>query len=121
MLIGLIINLTFGGFVFAQDTQTRATEKAKISVAKFGTGGKLTEVKLNDGTKIKGYITEIKDDRFVLVSKKNGASVNVPYNEVKNVRRTFTTFQRVVVITGVTLAVIVLIPVICLASGNCVD
>jgi len=121
MLIGLIINLTFGGFVFAQDTQARATEKAKISVAKFGTGGKLTEVKLNDGTKIKGYITEIKDDRFVLVSKKNGASVNVPYNEVKNVRRTFTTFQRVVVITGVTLAVIVLIPVICLASGNCVD
>lgn len=121
MVVGLIINLSFGSFAFAQNTQTRATEKAKISVAKFGTGGRLTEVKLNDNTKIKGYITEIKDDRFVLVSKKNGATVNIPYNEVKSVRRTFTTFQRVAVITGVTLGVIVLIPVICLASGNCID
>ncbi len=54
MLIGLIINLAFSSFAFAQDTETRVAEKAKVKVAKLGIGGKLIEVKFNDKTKIKG-------------------------------------------------------------------
>ncbi len=61
MLIGLIFNLAFSSFAFAQ-TQDRAAEKTKIRVAKLGTGGKVIEVKFKDNAKTKGYITEIKDD-----------------------------------------------------------
>ncbi len=85
MLMGLIINLAFGSFVFAQDAETKAAEKIKVKVARLGVGGKLIEVKLKDKTKIKGYITEIKNDYFVSVSKKNGASTNISYNQVKSV------------------------------------
>ena len=121
VLIGLIINLTFGGFVYAQDTETRAAEKAKIKVVKLGVGGKLTEVKFKDKTKIRGYITEIKEDYFVLVSKKNAASTNVRYDQVKDVGRTFTTFQKIAVGTGVTFGAVFLITLICVANGRCAE
>jgi len=95
MLIGLIINLAFGSFAFAQDKKIIAAGKIKIKVAKLGTTGKLNKVEFKDKTKIKGYITEIKDDYFVLVSKKNGTSTNISYDQVKNIGRTFTTSQKV--------------------------
>ncbi len=119
MLIGLVINLTFGSFVFAQDTDARAAEKIKIQIAKFGTKGRLTEVKRKDKTKIKGYITEIKENEFVLVSKKNGASTTVSYTEVKDIRRTFTTFQQVAIGFGLAFAAIGIIGVVCVANGKC--
>lgn len=86
MLIGLIINLAFSSFVFAQDAETKTAEKNKVKVAKLGTGGRLIEVKLKDDTKIKGYITEIKDDSFVLVGKKNAASTNISYAQVRKIQ-----------------------------------
>lgn len=95
MLIGWVINLAFGGFVLAQDAGAGATEKIKIRVAKIGVGGKLTEVEFKDKTKTKGYITEIKEDGFVLVSKKNGASTDISYDKVKNVRTTLATPRKV--------------------------
>jgi hypothetical protein len=93
--ISLILNLAFSNFVFAQDPETRATQKIKIRVAEIGTGGKVIEVKFKDKTKIKGYITEIKEDMFVLVNKKNGASTNISYDKVKNVQPIFATSRKV--------------------------
>ena len=83
LLIGLIINLVFSGFAFGQDKEIKATEKIKIKIAKVGVGSKSIEVKLKDRTKVKGNITEIKDDYFVLVSKKNSASTTISYDQVK--------------------------------------
>lgn len=85
-LIALILNLAFSGFNFAQSSETEAAQKVKIKVAKIGTGGKLIELKFKDNTKIKGYITEIKENSFVLVSKKNGASTDVSYDNVRKVQ-----------------------------------
>lgn len=95
MLIGLIINLAFSSFAFAQDAEARVAEKNKVKVARLGVGGKLIEVKLNDKTKIKGYITEIKEDSFVLVSKKNGASTDISYDKVKNVQPILETYRKI--------------------------
>ncbi|MEJ7698776.1 MAG: hypothetical protein WKF71_03900 [Pyrinomonadaceae bacterium] len=58
--------------------------------------GKLIEVKFNDKTKIKGYITEIKEDNFVLVSKKNGASTDISYDKVKNIQPILATYRKIV-------------------------
>ena len=93
--IGLILNLAFSSFVFAQDSEIRATQKIKIRVAEIGTGGKVIEVKFKDKTKIKGYITEIKEDGFVLVSKKNGASTDISYDKVKNIQPILATSRKV--------------------------
>ncbi len=93
--IGLILNLAFSSFVFAQDSETRATQKIKIRVAEIGTGGKIIEVKFKDKTKIKGYITEIKEDSFVLVSKKNAASTDISYDKVKNIQPVLATSRKV--------------------------
>ena len=95
VLIGLILNLAFSSFVFAQDSETRATQKIKIKVAKIGTGGKTIKVEFKDKTKIKGYITEIKEDSFVLVSKNNGASTNISYDKIKNVQPTLATYRKI--------------------------
>lgn len=95
MLIGLVINLALGGFVFAQNAEPEAAEKIKIKVAKIGVGGKLTEVKFKDKTKVKGYITEIREDSFVLVSRKNGASTNISYDKVKDVQTILATPRKV--------------------------
>ncbi len=95
VLIGLILNLAFSSFAFAQDSETRATQKIKIRVAEIGTRGKVVEVKFKDKTKIKGYITEIKEDSFVLVSKKNGASTDISYDKVKNIQPILATSRKV--------------------------
>lgn len=93
--IGLILNLAFGSIVFAQDSDTRAAQKIKIKVARIGTGGKTIEVKFEDKTRIKGYITEIKENSFVLVSKKNGASTEIVYDQVKNVQPVMETYRKI--------------------------
>lgn len=116
VLIALMINLTFGSFVFAQETETRAAEKIKVKVAKLGVGGKLIEVKLADKTKVKGYITEIKDSSFVLVSKKNAASTNISYDKVKSVQRTFST--AVYVFAGV-VGVLSVVALVACGAGYC--
>lgn len=95
MLIGLAINSAFSGFAVAQNAETGAAEKIKIKVAKLGTVGKLNKVEFKDKSTIKGYITEIKDDYFVLVNKKNGTSTNISYAQVQNVGRTFTAAQKI--------------------------
>lgn len=84
--IGLILNLAFSGLVFAQDSETKTAQKIKIKVAEIGTGGKTVEVKFKDKTKIKGYLTEIREDSFVLVGEKNGASTVISYNQVRSVQ-----------------------------------
>ena len=42
------------------------------------------EVKLNDGTKLKGRITGIADDQFVITDQK-GAATKIPYSNIKRV------------------------------------
>lgn len=95
VLIGLMLNLAFSSFVFAQNSETEAVQKIKIRVARIGTGGKLIEVKFKDNTKIKGYITEIKENSFVLVSKKNGASTDISYDKVRKVQPTMATSRQI--------------------------
>lgn len=119
LLIGLLVNLAFSGSVFAQDKEVRIAEKTKIKIAKLGVGGRTIEVKFKDKTKIKGYITEIKDDHFVLVNRKNGASTNISYDQVKSLELGLTIFQKVGLVTGLTVLAFGIITAICVANGSC--
>ena len=53
----------------------------------MGTGrDAAVEVKLKDGTKLKGYISEANDDHFVVTDAKTGSRTVVPYPQVKKAR-----------------------------------
>jgi ribonucleotide monophosphatase NagD (HAD superfamily) len=59
--------------------------KLRKEVAKIGFDERV-EVRLNDGTKLKGRITGIADDQFV-ISDQKGATTTIAYSNIKRVVR----------------------------------
>jgi len=80
ILIAALINLSFVGFARSQTTNiSRNAAKIKSRVAKIGVDTKTVTVKLNDGSKVKGKITEINDESFLINAKP------IRYDDVKSV------------------------------------
>lgn len=66
----------------------RRVLNVKKTVAKVGTEpNRKIRVSLKNGTKLKGYITEIKDDYFALLDDKSGKVVSVQYSEAIEAKR----------------------------------
>ncbi|MEK7830692.1 MAG: hypothetical protein AAB401_06365, partial [Acidobacteriota bacterium] len=62
------------------------TSKVKTGIAKLGVGPEARiEVKLRDKTKLKGYVSQINGDSFVIADAKTGATTEVPYPNVTSV------------------------------------
>ncbi|HXD33167.1 MAG TPA: hypothetical protein VN643_18740 [Pyrinomonadaceae bacterium] len=69
------------------EKQARLAAKVKSGIAQLGTGeAARVELKLTDKTKLKGYISEVSDDHFVVIDKKTGAATNVAYTQVQGVK-----------------------------------
>ena len=72
-----------------EDNQARTAEKVKEGITRLGTGEQArVELKLRDKTKLKGYVSEVSDDHFVVVDKKTGAATRVSYGQVQQVKGT---------------------------------
>ena len=89
-LVVLLINLAGLPSVYANDSKSereaKFAEKVKTEISKLGVGtDSKVEVKLKDGTKLKGYVSEINEDGFV-VTDANGKSTPVPYPSPKQVK-----------------------------------
>ncbi|MBV8856491.1 MAG: hypothetical protein JOZ02_05995 [Acidobacteria bacterium] len=66
---------------------TRAASAVRAAVEKLGVGSKArVEVKLRDGTKLKGSVSSIGEDSFTITDSKTGASRTVAYAEVARVK-----------------------------------
>lgn len=109
LMIGLVTNLA----VFANETnkEKEFSEKVKSEILKLGTGSdaKIT-VKLKDGTKIKGYVSEIRSDSFLVVNEKNGNATEVQYSQPKQVRGNNLSKGTIIGITlGIAVGIIILI------------
>lgn len=89
-LIALVLNLSLSGAAFAANSgekEQKFIEKVKANIAKLGTGREArVEVKLIDGTKLKGYVDQISETSFVVMNEKTAAAVEVPYAKTKQVR-----------------------------------
>ncbi len=74
---------------FAQTGQRQSpVEKVKAAVAKRGTGKKArVTVKLQDGSKLKGYISQAADDSFTLTDAKTGQTRILTYGEVTEIKK----------------------------------
>ena len=70
-----------------RDAQTRIA-KIKSDVAKRGVGEKArVTVKLQDGSKLKGYISESRDDSFTLTDSQTLQTRTLAYAEVAEVKK----------------------------------
>jgi len=70
------------------DKEAKATEKVKSRVAKIGVGVKpKIRVRLKNGEKRIGSISEIRSDSFTLLVGTTNAPSVVPYSQVKQVKK----------------------------------
>ena len=117
-----IINLSFGTSSFAQvqdDKEARLERKAQIYVNKLGVGEQSkVKVEFKDGRKsLKGHISEINDDSFVITDKKKN-STTVQFSSVNKVSRDrLPTLALVGIVVGALIGGVL----ICLAAGGCVE
>ena len=69
------------------EKEAHLADKIKTGIAKLGTGKQaLVKVKLRDGTKLSGYISEANENGFVIVDSKSGVSITVAYPNVTQVK-----------------------------------
>jgi sensor histidine kinase regulating citrate/malate metabolism len=90
ILAVLVINLSFSATAFAGTTVekiAKQSEKVKANIARLGTGKDArVEIKLRDNTKLKGYVSQINENNFVVVNDKTGNASEVPYANAKQVK-----------------------------------
>ncbi len=91
ILVGLVIDLfCTTSVVVAQQTSsnTRAVEEVKAKIVQIGTGSTARiELRLTDGRKVKGYISEIEEDHFIIVDEKTSTATQIAYQQVQKVKR----------------------------------
>jgi len=86
-LIGsLLLSLLAAPPAFAKTKEEKAAAlaaKVKAGVAKLGAGKDATiSVKLRNRTKLKGYVSRIEEEAFVLADAKTGAETRIAYGDV---------------------------------------
>ena len=87
--LGIVLALAPGLPLQAQTVrQLQATEKARASVLKLGVGRtSRVEIKLNDQSKVKGYISDAGQDRFTVTDLQTGSSQTIAYADVADVKK----------------------------------
>jgi hypothetical protein len=114
VLIALLLNLVYpspalGGTNL--EKEVRFAQKVKTELAKLGTGPNArVELKLRDKTKLKGYISEVGDQSFVVVDDKTGSAETVTYPQVKQVKgNNLATGWKICIGVGIFIGVLLLI------------
>ena len=83
--------------------QLPSTEKIKSQVARLGVGSKArATIKLNDGTKVKGYVYSAGDAEFVVRDRKTDGPTTIRYENVRSVddNRGHSTARNILIIVG---------------------
>lgn len=91
MMLAAMVLLTAFGFQNARANNAEeqlAAEKIKAKVQKIGVGGNArVEVKLRDGSQLKGYIREADQNTFTVFDNKTGSSDTVSYAQTSSVKK----------------------------------
>jgi hypothetical protein len=110
MLAGTLLS-SLGSFQLVHAKELTSADEARASVAKLGTGKDArVEVKLRDNTKLKGYISDVKEDSFTVVDSKTGLARSLSYADVMQVSKRgngLSTFTKVAIGAGVAAGAIV--------------
>jgi hypothetical protein len=108
-LLAVLLLLTpLSQFSVAAQSQGASLDKSKSKVAKLGVGSKArATIKLNDGTKVKGYVYSAGDEDFVIRDRNTDAPTTVRYADVKSVddNRGHSIARNVLIVVGIGAAV----------------
>ena len=88
LLVGLLVQGVSGAPALAAQANdnAQATEKVKQKVAKMGTGAKArVSVRMKDGRKLKGFISEAGSNDFTVRDRDSGAPTTLAYTDVAKV------------------------------------
>ena len=100
--------LFFPGHVLArlQKDDALTVEKIKTKITRLGVGEKArAQIKLRNGQKIKGYVSNASEDNFSLTDRKSGQTTTIAYADVVDVKKPGMT-KRTKIIIGVTIGVV---------------
>lgn len=90
ILLIIVGNLAVTPYIYASgnsEENVNFAKKVKMEIAKLGVGTDARiKVKLKDGTKLKGYVSEIKENSFTIIETKNGNAASVLYSQAKQVK-----------------------------------
>lgn len=113
VLIAILLNLGLISTTFAnteKDAEFQAKVKAEIT--KLGTGTQTTvKVKLRDKTVVKGYVSEITDDSFSVVSENTQSATKIPYPAVKQISAKNNLNGKTILAIGVLIVIIAAIAI----------
>ncbi|CAN5758690.1 hypothetical protein BH20ACI4_BH20ACI4_23920 [soil metagenome] len=110
LTIILLLNFAFATNIFAKNKDAEFAEKVKTKITKLGIGQDArVKIKLKDGSKIKGYISEIGDNQFVVTNTETGQNTVVPYSGAKQVKgNNLSTGVKIAIGLGILLAVVLI-------------
>ena len=83
LLIHLLVGAQFASASTDTQKQARLAGKIKLGILKLGIGKEArVAVRLRDKTKLVGYISEVREDRFAVTDINTGATTMVTYPDV---------------------------------------
>lgn len=93
------------------ERQARATEKVKAGILKLGVGQQArVTVKMNNKTKVAGYISEVQNDHFVVTDLNSSETTTIAYSGVAQVKgNNLSTGAKVAIWVGVAVAVAIIL------------
>ncbi len=111
VFIGLMLYGVNLQIISAQSNTDNALEKIKTDVSKRGTGEKSkVVVKMKDGTKRKGFISQTGEDSFDLTDSKTKQTTAVAYRDVEQVKKQgLSTGAKIAIGVGIGAAVTVVV------------
>lgn len=128
MISGMLWSSALGSQTAAaqgQESNGRA-EKARAEVRRLGVGPKSrVEVRLQDGTRLKGSISAAGEDAFTVTEQKTGATRTVAYSDVARVKKPGGVSALTWVVIGVAAAAAVVVgvtvvgPAVCDGGAGC--
>jgi hypothetical protein len=96
-------------------------EQIKIQVAKVGTGDKAkATITTKDGAKVKGYVSRVADDDFVMRDRKTDAPTTIRYADVVKVERSHghSIARNILIGVGIGSAVVVIAVIAAIARNE---
>jgi cell division protein FtsL len=108
----ILVQMICVGPIYAQSATTKddaSIQKLKREIGKLNTNGKnIARVKLHNGTKLKGYISQANEDNFVITDK-HGQKSTVAYTDLSDVKKGsgLSRTSKILIVSGIAVAIIV--------------
>ena len=117
VLTFLVLNLSLSSVAFAQtqsEKDTKFAAKVKTNITKLGTGTDAKiQVKLKDGNRLKGYVSQINENSFVVTDEKTNVATEIPYPNAKQVKgNNLNTGVAIAIAAGILVGIIIVFAIV---------